>query len=834
LAISKSDVESEITMLRLKTLQCLLDQLPEHGSRPALGFRGDYGARWWTYNDLYRNSCRAALSFQQRGLNAGDRVILWSRNCPEWVAHFLGAVLRGLVTVAVHPDTPAQDVADIAASTNARFLLYGSEVEHRTIGLAKQSLFVLDLVPDAHISKLRVSIRSADPALILFTSATSAKARGVMLSHVNIVCQIVVFSRWRTLLKLAPVRLLALSPLSHVQGLMLGACIPLSLGITVLFTASVAPAHVIRLIRTHRIGILSTVPRVLELLEYELRRGDENPSAHRLRTALGIRFFLILVGGATLHRDRELFWRKSLCLLVQGYGSTETSALATLNSPLTGAVGSIGRPLHGNTVHLAEDGEILVRGPHIASEYVANDGTRKLSQNDYLHTGDLGARDHHGRIYFTGRKDSRIVTAEGYNVQPEKLESVLVACSGVHGAVVVSRETRGLEELHAVLLLKPSADSATIIREANRRLSSHEKIGSWSVWPEEDFPRGTLGKIRRDVVASRLTETTEAQALGEETPGSIEECLANPQRTRRIRKLARYLASTVPSISQEAIRKLIQDWGLDSIDAVRLWSELNGGAPARVPHGTDGDFSSRAISGTEFEAPVAPGWQWWPALNWLRIAVRTLALTPIMPFVARVHVTGTQHLDELRPPFVLALDPEDREHAFDYLIVYRALPKSLSRKLLFVVGGRSPGLFDAYLSPSRAESWIYRRFVQFLFYVGLPLLFPYSLFPHQTLSTTLRGLNRTFAWMDRGYNPLLPWGAGTALIAIETQATVLPIRLAGNKQLNHRRGVTSPMVSVSFGKPVKPAANASPEHLARLVFTKLRETPLSNAPHSTG
>ena len=819
-------------MPRLKTLQCLLDQLLEHGSRPALGLRGDYGARWWTYDDLYRNSCRAALSFEQRGLNAGDRVILWSRNCPEWVAHFLGAVLRGLVTVAVHPDTSPQDLADIAARTDARFLVYGSEVEHRTIGLAKQSLFVLDLVPDAHVSKLRVSIESADPAVILFTSGTSAKARAVMLSHENIICQIVTFFRWRMPVKFVPVRLLALSPLSHVQGLMLGACIPLSLGMTVLFTASVAPAHLSSVIRTHRIGILSTVPRVLELLEYELRRRDGNPSVHRLRTALGVRFFLILVGGATLHKDRELFWRRSLCLVVQGYGSTETSAFVTLNSPLTGAVGSIGRPLHGDSVQLAEDGEILVRGPHIASEYVANDVTRKLSENDYLHTGDLGARDHQGRIYFTGRKDSRIVTAEGHNVQPEKLESVLVTCSGVRGAIVVPRETRGLEELHAVLLLKPAADSAAIIREANRRLTTHERIGSWSVWPDEDFPRGTLGKIRRDVVTSRLMEMTEAQALGEETPRSIEECLADPHHTRRIRKLARYLASTVPSISEEAIHKSIQDWGLDSIDAVRLWSELKWGAHGRMPDGTYGDFATRATPGTEAEPPLAPGWQWWPGVNWLRIAVRTMALTPVMPFIARVRVTGTQHLNQLRPPFVLALDPEDREHAFDYLIAYRALPQSLSRKLLFVLGGRSPGLFDAYLSPSGAEGWMYRRFIQFLFYVGLPLLFPYSLFPHKTLSTTMRGLNRTFAWIDRGYNPLLPWGAGTALIAVETQATVLPIRLAGNKQLNHRRGVTSPLVSVSFGIPVKPGANTSPEHLARVVFTKLRETPLANSPHS--
>jgi long-chain acyl-CoA synthetase len=811
-------------MVRVKTLQCLLDSLPRHGSRPALGVRVEYGARWWSYGDLYRNACRAASSFEQRGLEPGDRLILWSRNCPEWAGHFLGAALRGLVVVAVDPAMSAHQVAEIASKTEARLLLYGLEEQHRTVGLPKQSLFTLDLVPDAPASKLRVAINPTDPAIILFSSGTGSEPRGVVLSHENLICQVAAFARWREILDFVPVRLLALSPLSHVQGLMLGVCVPLSLGISVLYTHSAEPRHLIAAIRTHRIGILSTVPRVLELLEDEIVERYGRPSARLLRSALGIRFFLILVGGAPLPRARELFWRRLLCLIVQGYGSTETTAFATFNPPFTGAVGSIGWPIHPGSLQLAEDGEILVRGPHIALEYLAGHVTPQLTRNGYLHTGDLGARDAQDRIYFLGRKDDRIVTAEGHNIQPEIVETVLASCRGVRASVVVPRDSRGFKELHAVLLLEPAANAASVIREANRQLLPHERIRSWSVWPGEDFPRGTLGKIRRDAVVSLLAQADRAPTPQEEIPASIEDCLADPDRTRRMRKLARYLASTKTRPTQADIQILVRDWGLDSIDAVQLWSRLDFPTSGpRRPEDQSRDPENPDKSKIKPHLPLAPGWQWLPGVKWFRAFMRGLVLSPAIPFVGDVHVTGAENLNQVRPPFVVALDPEDREHALDYLIVYRALPRQLSRQLLFILGGGSPGLFDAYLSPSASDHWAYRQFSKFLFYIGVPMLFPYSLFPHRTLSGTMRGLNRIFAWIDRGYNPLIPWADGTALIAAQTQATVIPVRLSGNECLNQRSGWARRSISVTFGVPVQPRAGTSPNQLCRLVFKKLRE-----------
>ena len=207
----------------------------------------------------------------------------------------------------------------------------------------------------------------------------------------------------------------------------------------------------IRTIRQNRIHLLLAVPRVQSVLADALRHGPygrrgRSPAdevarvrffplrRHRLflatRRALGYRFGALLVGGATLPPEDERFWFECGYVLAQGYGLTEASALVSVhvNNPLGARLGSVGRPLGHQELRIADDGEVLVRGPNVSLP--------DRRDGEFLRTGDLGRLDRRGRLWLHGRKSELIVTAEGRNVHAGDVEATLRAVPGVREAVV--------------------------------------------------------------------------------------------------------------------------------------------------------------------------------------------------------------------------------------------------------------------------------------------------------------------------------------------------------------------------------------------------------------
>jgi len=824
------------------TLQSLAESLPQWANRPALGLRGECGSRWLSYSDLFGLSCKAAQAFAARNLPAQSRVILWADNSPEWVACLLGAAFRGLVVLAVDSQTSPEAVAKVVAETGAALVVFGAGQDHGNLPVARLSLMAIEDGEPGAIDELRVPVEADSPAVVVFTSGSTGHPRGVILTHRNVVSQLQPFARFRAVTRIVPIRLLALSPLSHVQGLVLGACLPLYLGLSTLYAQSVAPGYLISALRIGRIGILLAVPRILEVLEERLefevarRFGSHRLGAFgRVRAArkiLGMRFSAILVGGATFPAARERFWQRMGCLLIQGYGATETTALATMCRPFLGSPGSVGYPIHADSIRLAEDGEILVRGPHLSAGYL--DDERRLDQtpDGYFRTGDLGEYDAEGRIVFLGRKREIIVTAEGNNIHPAAIESVLEQCDGVRAAVVTGRKMNGLEEIHAVLLLRVDADPATAVHSANRILPPWQRIRGWSIWPQVDFPRGALGKVRRKEVATWLDG---AAAYQRDTPDetrpqlpSLESCLAEPDSRRRIDALSRYLLPIIAGRTAAEIAAETRNLGLDSMETIRLLSRIEEqrmpgsgeSIPARSSEPVDAiDFQ---IARPERRRPQekAPAWQYWPGVQFFRSIFRSLTLDLLIPLRGEVEVDGLEYLAGLRAPFLVTLSPADRQHPTDYLAVYKALPRRFSRRLLFVMRSTPPDGFAPYLHGTGQVSPAYRLLLAALFHVGASSWFPFALFP--TVEPGILGLARVAGGIDRGYQPVAVWGRGTALLAAETRATVVPVRLTGNDSLKRKSLWPRPRVRVAFGEPIHPGAVPDPIHLLSMVERRLK------------
>src|SRR5262245_20920501 len=308
---------------------------------------------------------------------------------------------------------------------------------------------------------------------------------------------------------------------------------------TVIFTRSFNPHDILRLIKSRRVSVLVCVPKILDVLrEHAIRAWPESNEAppsgisipgrwwryRRIHSAFGLKFWAFVVGAAPLPSDVEEFWRRMGLAVIQGYGLRETAPIVTPNHPFRTSKGSVGTPIGGVEVRIADDGEILVRGENVTSGYYApsnpesrpstssgrpepvearipNPGTEVFDADGWFDTGDIGERDEQGRSFIKGRKKEMIVTPEGLNVFPEDVERMLNELPGVRESAVVGITQGAEERVHAVMVLDPDGDKDAIVRTANSRLQDHQRIRAASVWNAGSLPRteGTR-KLKRAAI----------------------------------------------------------------------------------------------------------------------------------------------------------------------------------------------------------------------------------------------------------------------------------------------------------------------------------------------
>ena len=404
----------------------------------------------------------------------------------------------------------------------------------------------------------RADVGPQTVAEIVFTSGTTGEPKGVVLTHRNILANITPVEREvrafrRYLWPFRPIRFLSLLPLSHMFGQALAMFFPPLVNAATVFMTGYNPDQIIAQVRRHRITLVVTVPRVLEMLRDRVRHlapacATPDPSEHALPVRLwryreahslfGWRFCGFVLGGAQLDEALEVFWQRLGYAVIQGYGLTETAPMVAWNNPFKVKHGTVGRPLEGIEVRLAADGEILVKGPSVTSGYLnAPEETRSALEGGWFHTGDIGAFDDSGHLVIRGRKKDVIATSEGLKVFPEDVERVLEAVPGVREAAVVGRLVDHAEYVHAVLVLHPNADPATIIREANAKLEPHQRIRDFSVWTRGTLPRTEpMRKLKRFEIRSWVEQGRPERAGEEPAPtDDVERLLSRYAKDRIVR-----------------------------------------------------------------------------------------------------------------------------------------------------------------------------------------------------------------------------------------------------------------------------------------------------------
>src|SRR2546430_2180876 len=562
------------------------DNFLQLGRESAYIQRRGYRTVRWTYRHVAETAFQFARELEKRGIEKGDRVLIWGPNSAEWVATFFGCALRGVI-VAPMDDAAAPDFAlRVHQQVNAKLLVCSRQHAQPSI----PALILEDLPKTlAHYSSAPfepAAINAQDTLEIVFTSGATAEPKGVVITHGNVLAniepletEIRKYSKYERLVH--PIRFLNLLPLSHVFGQFLGIFLPQLMGATVIFHDTLNPSEVIAVIRRQRVSVLVAVPRLLQSLKEKIERNLEEQGKledfeRRFETArgkpflrrwwilrsvhrqLGWKFWAFISGGAALDVQTEEFWGRLGYAVIQGYGLTETASIISVNHPFRLGKGSIGKVLAGREVKLAPDGEILVRGGGVASGYWHGRDLQPIAgAQGWYPTGDIGELDAEGNLYFKGRKKDVIVTPAGMNVYPEDLEAALLRQPEVRLCVVIPLPRNGNAEACAVLILRDrDLDPAPIVKRANERLTEYQRINSWFVWPEKDFPRTSTQKPRTNLIQQTVQAEMTNKASDHGIAGPLRELIA---------RVSRHSGS---ELSPQA--NLETDLNLSSLDRVEL------------------------------------------------------------------------------------------------------------------------------------------------------------------------------------------------------------------------------------------------------------------------
>jgi long-chain acyl-CoA synthetase len=548
-----------------------------------------------------------ALGLYAHGVRKGDRVAMLAESGPLWTISDYAILANGAINVPIYPTQPVGQVEYILRESDPRLLFISTARQIRRVDAALKNFPDLRVIPFQPATNgentiqfdaleqagqrlaaerpelfdlLSSDVAPEDIASIIYTSGTTGEPKGVMLTHANITFNALASGVYLEIEKGGV--MLSFLPLSHIfERMVLYLC--MHYGVEVNYATSLET--VASDIKEVRPTLMSTVPRLLEKINSRIqktasesgglrkkifdwalnvaRRVAETTTAgerlspmlefqrdiadrmvfQKLREAVGGRIKRMVSGGAALPADLATIFTGAGIPVLQGYGLTETSPVISVNTLRENRIGSVGHPLPGVEVRIAEDGEILTRGPHVFKGYfnkpeeTAGSFTEGSESERWFKTGDIGYVDTDGFLFITDRKKDLIKTSAGKYVAPQMIESLITQSEFVEQAVVIGdrrkfvsalivpdferlrawAKEKGIETADKQRLIEDRATIEMIrndVQRLTRELADYEKVKRIGLLAQEFTIDGgeltpTL-KIRRRAVEDKYSNLIES------------------------------------------------------------------------------------------------------------------------------------------------------------------------------------------------------------------------------------------------------------------------------------------------------------------------------------
>ncbi|MFZ0668270.1 MAG: AMP-binding protein [Acidimicrobiales bacterium] len=462
------------------------------GSRRALSD----AAGWIDWSEVRRRAQAVSTALAGKGIGPGDRVALSLPTSIEFVVGYLGALAAGAVVAPLNPSSPSSEKEPQTAFIEPSLTITAGYVAEAVAAASAEAS------SGAGADSLAIVERSDDdPAVMLFTSGTSASAHVAVLSHGNLTSNLrQMLAVPGTLLAAEDVGLAAV-PFFHVFGLNVVLGLTLATGAGLVCEERFDPAEALGFVETSGVTVVAGAPPMFADW-VDLTSSDGTAFAN----------VRLLVSGASALgvETAERFKAKFGLPIHEGYGLTEASPVVSTSVGLEFPTpGSVGRPLPGIDMRLVDEsgedalfddpGEIWVRGPNVFSGYWRDEEAtaRVLDSDEWLHTGDVGVLDDAGELHVVDRlKD--IIIVSGFNVIPAEVERVVRAIDGVNDVVVIGRDApRTGETVEAVVVADPGSHlTESDVIEAARAHLAHYKVPE-TVRFVGSLPHGLAGKALR-------------------------------------------------------------------------------------------------------------------------------------------------------------------------------------------------------------------------------------------------------------------------------------------------------------------------------------------------
>lgn len=432
---------------------------------------------------------RMAAIMAQRNL-CGCHIAVMGANRVQWLAAFCAVCKVGGVAVLLSPDLNSRELAQRMEWADVACVCYDRSLEavvEEALGEGNVTALCLDQLPDVVIPCEETHGREPgreNPACMLFTSGTTARAKAVMLSHgamIAGVCHRVIGKSFDAQL--------AILPLHHIAGIAsvlntwyLGAVVCLGQEMK----------HLYRYLAGMQPDYMLAVPSIIQVLMKKLKNAGPNG------VELGWNLQLLGCGGARFLPDAIRFFHERNIRLLQSYGATEAGGLGFDWEMTEECRDTIGKPCEEIETKIL-DGELWLKSPSVMMGYYKDpEATAQVLQNGWYATGDLCRQDEDGYLYLTGRKKNVIILANGENVSPEEIESVLQQCPGVEEIMVGLEENLicaaiyGMEEAHQQI--------REFVQDYNRSVPYYKQVQKLR-FLEKPFAKTEIGKtIRRSVL----------------------------------------------------------------------------------------------------------------------------------------------------------------------------------------------------------------------------------------------------------------------------------------------------------------------------------------------
>ncbi len=461
----------------------------------------------------------AAGGLKALGMERGDRAAILSANRPEWALADYGSLFAGVVDVPIYATLTAEQVAWVLENSGSRLVFCADSVqldkvlkmraqlpalEHVVVFDAPSELpagvlaweeflargtAAMEDMSDEEFRADASQVQPDDVATILYTSGTTGNPKGVMLTHNNLASNVEASSFALPITKDDVT--LSFLPLSHVFQRMVDYLL-LSRGCTIAYARSLDTVS--EDMKTVRPTIVVSVPRLYEkvynkvmeaqgfkksLVQWAREVGEAKVAEEeqgrelgglsrlayaladrlvfsKLRAGLGGRLRFFVSGGAPLSPDINRFFYSAGVVILEGYGLTETSPVTNVNTPGGVKIGTVGPPVANTEIQIAEDGEILIRGPQVMKGYyqLPEATAEAINAEGWFHTGDIGELDEDGYLRITDRKKDLIVTAGGKNIAPQPIENRFKTLAVVDQVVMI-----GDRRKFPVILVVPSHET---------------------------------------------------------------------------------------------------------------------------------------------------------------------------------------------------------------------------------------------------------------------------------------------------------------------------------------------------------------------------------------